>query len=276
MPALMQRQGGADEHGEVDAATEGVVRDGVDERRAAGLVERRRHVEGAGDRARGRRAGRRALRPLRAGAISAAVARRGDAAEHGDAEGGAELAGGVVHGRARAGPAGGHGRHDRRRHRRHGQRDARRRAGRSTARMYQYGVSAPSRRSSSRPVARQSMPKATVRWAPKRALSRGVSGRHDDHDQRHRQEAGGGRQRAVAEHQLEVLGDQEHHAVHRQEHEDHAAGAGAERRVPEEAHVEHRLVDVQLPEHEDGEHDGGDREGDEGAGRSPSPCRAPR
>ena len=31
------------------------------------------------------------------------------------------------------------------------------------------------------------------------------------------------------------------------------AGAGAERRVPEEAHVEHRLVDVQLPEHEERE-----------------------
>ena len=80
--------------------------------------------------------------------------------------------------------------------------------------------------------------------------SRGVKRRDDDHDRRHRQQAQRRGERAVAEHELEVLRDEEHHAVHREEHEDHAAGAGAERRVAEVVHVEHRLVDVQLPGHE--------------------------
>ena len=94
-----------------------------------------------------------------------------------------------------------------------------------------------------------------MRLAPKRALSRGVQRGDDDHDRRHRQEAERPRSSgAVAEHELEVLRHQEHHAEHRHEDEDHAAGAGAERGVAEEAHVEHRLVDAQLPEHEHGEH----------------------
>ena len=92
--------------------------------------------------------------------------------------------------------------------------------------------------------------------------------RDDDHDRRHRQEPQRGAERAVAEHELEVLGDEEHHAVHREEHEDHAAGAGAERRVAEVAHVEHRLVDAQLPQHEQREHDDGDGErGERGRAR---------
>ena len=99
--------------------------------------------------------------------------------------------------------------------------------------------------------------------------------RDDDHDRRHRQEPERRGQRAVAEHELEVLRDQEHHAEHREEHEDHPAGAGAERGVAEEAHVEHRLVDVQLPRDEQPEHDDRDREGGERARCSPTPCRAP-
>ncbi len=67
-------------------------------------------------------------------------------------------------------------------------------------------------------------------------------------------------ERAVAEDQLEVLGDQEHHAEHRQEDEDHPARGGAERRVAEVLHVEHRLVDVRLPQHEQREEDRRDRE----------------
>ena len=116
----------------------------------------------------------------------------------------------------------------------------------------------------------QHIPADTTRLAPKRALSRGVSGRDDDHDRRHRQQPQRGTERRVAEDQLEVLRDEEHHAEHRHEDEDHAAGAGAERRVPEEAHVEHRLVDVQLPEHERDEHDGGDRERGERRGARPA------
>ena len=65
---------------------------------------------------------------------------------------------------------------------------------------------------------------------------------------------------AVAEHELEVLRDEEHHAEHRQEHEHEPRGSGAERRVAEVAHVEHRLVDVQLPPHERGEGDHAERE----------------
>ena len=100
--------------------------------------------------------------------------------------------------------------------------------------------------------------------------------RHDDHDRRHRQEPEGRRQGRVAEDELEVLRDQEHHAEHREEHEHHPAGAGAEAGVAEEPDVEHRLVDVQLPQHEDREHDERDRERAERRRRCSSPCRAPR
>ena len=89
------------------------------------------------------------------------------------------------------------------------------------------------------------MPNAdrAVRAEP-RAQPRGER-RDDDHDRaRSACSRSAADERAVAEHELEVLRDEEHHAVHRDEHEDHAAGAGAERRVAEVVHVEHRLVGV--------------------------------
>ena len=49
-------------------------------------------------------------------------------------------------------------------------------------------------------------------------------------------------ERAVAEHELEVLRDEEHHAVHGDEDEDHPARSRAECRVAEVVHVEHRLA----------------------------------
>jgi len=65
------------------------------------------------------------------------------------------------------------------------------------------------------------------------------------------------------EDQLEVLSDEEHHAEHRQEDEDHPACPGAEGRVTEQADVEHRLIDTQLPRCEQAEHYCGDCERDE-------------
>ena len=94
-------------------------------------------------------------------------------AHHGDTERGTELAGGVVHGRAGAGPPGGHRRHDRRGHRRHGQRHARRSSGRGRRSRTRDGVSTPMVRRIRKPTASSTMPPATVRLAPNRALSRG-------------------------------------------------------------------------------------------------------
>ena len=117
----------------------------------------------------------------------------------------------------------------------------------------------------------QSMPNATVRCAPKRALRRGVSGATMIMIGAIGSRRSAARQRAVAEHELEVLRDEEHHAVHREEHEDHAAGAGAERRVAEVVHVEHRLVGVcSSHEHEQREHDDRDDERDERAEARPA------
>ena len=76
----------------------------------------------------------------------------------------------------------------------------------------------------------------------------------DQHDHRDRQQAHRGVERREPEHELEVLRHEEHHAVHGQEDEHHGAAADAERGVAEVVHVEHRLVGVQLPEHERGEH----------------------
>ena len=142
----------------------------------------------------------------------------------------------------------GHGRHDRRGHRRHRQRDA----------------------GHERDQAQQHVPVRRVRWsscvnsknpsaisahaerrpcgcAPKRRSSRGVSGATTIMIGAIGSSRSAAPRADVAEHELEVLRDEEHHAVHRQEHEDHAAGAGAERRVAEVAHVEHRLVGVAAP-----------------------------
>ena len=117
--------------------------------------------------------------------------------------------------------------------------------------MYAYGLCTPSCASSTKASEMLNMPNAdgAVRAEPRAEPRR--ERRHDDHDHRDRQRAQRRVERAVAVHELEVLRDQEHHAVHREEHEDHAAGAGAEGGVLEVVHVEHRLVDVQLPRDEE-------------------------
>ncbi len=107
-----------------------------------------------------------------------------------------------------------------------------------------------------------------VRAEPRAQVRR--EGRDDHHDRRDRHQAECRRQRAVPEYELEVLGDEEHHAVHRDEHEDHAAGTGAERRSLEVVHVEHRLGRVQLPRDEDREHGDRDDERHERADAQPA------
>ena len=95
--------------------------------------------------------------------------------------------------------------------------------------MYEYGgVDAEVRGASGSRRRPARMPTATVRLAPNRALSRGVSGATMimiGAIGSSRSAAPSGR---VAEDELEVLRDEEHHAEHGQEHEDHAAGARAE------------------------------------------------
>ena len=77
----------------------------------------------------------------------------------------------------------------------------------------------------------------------------------------------------VAEHRLEVLGQQEDHAEQRHERERDAAAGRAEPRVGEEAEVEHRRRVGQLPDGEGHEHDGPDAEADEHRGRAPAAGR---
>ena len=108
-------------------------------------------------------------------------------------------------------------------------------------------------------MAISSIPAPTTRLAPKRALSQGVLGATMIMMGAIGRKRTRGRERRVAEHELEVLRHQEHDAVHREEHEHHAAASGAEAPVAEEADVEHRLVGVQLPQHEEREHHERDR-----------------
>ena len=67
------------------------------------------------------------------------------------------------------------------------------------------------------------------------------SRRGDHHRERHRQHADARLQRRVAEHQLEVLGEQEEHAEHGEEDQLDGGRGRRERRVAEEAQVEHRV-----------------------------------
>ena len=61
-----------------------------------------------------------------------------------------------------------------------------------------------------------------------------------------------GLQGAVAEHELELLGDEEARPEQGEEHQRDAGVGGAEPGVAEEADLEHRVVGVQLPGDERG------------------------
>ena len=115
--------------------------------------------------------------------------------------------------------------------------------------MYQYGVSRPSAAEQQQPDGDETHARTRPCGGRRSArVMRGVSGATMIMIGAIGRSRSAVDERAVAEDELEVLRDEEHHAVHGQEHEDHAAGAGAERRVPEVADVEHRLVGAQLPE----------------------------
>ena len=79
----------------------------------------------------------------------------------------------------------------------------------------------------------------TVR-APKRCDEAGGTGAEDDHHRHDRQHPQTGFERAVAEHELEQLADDEEEAEHGQEDERHPDAGDAEAAVLEQAHVEHR------------------------------------
>ena len=98
---------------------------------------------------------------------------------------------------------------------------------------------------------------------------RRLRGRHHV-GERPRQHAHAGTERAVAAHELHVLGDDEVGAEHREEHERDRGGRGGEARVAEEAQVEHRLLGVQLPHDEPGEDHEREREGDQASAWSPA------
>ena len=202
------------------------------------------------------------------------VGGRDQRAEHGHAEGAAELAGGVVHGRADAGLAERHRRHDQRGERRHGQRHA---GGQGQDRAVGVPDGRVDARAARRARGRRRRSRgrsATTRATPKRFDQLGhLRGERHHHDG-HRQLEQAGLERRVAEHQLEVLRHEEERAEHGEEDQRHAAGRHAEAAVAEEAQVEHRVRGVQLPDHEQAEGDDGEAEGGERRGARPAVERA--
>ena len=90
--------------------------------------------------------------------------------------------------------------------------------------------------------------------------------RGDDERERNRQQPHTRRQRVVAEHELQVLRQEEQRAEHREEHERDRGRRRREARVLEERHVEHRMVRMRLPRDERAEqhradHERGDDDG---------------
>ena len=139
----------------------------------------------------------------------------------------------------------------------------------------QIGVSTPSRENSSSPTATiaeaRPAPRGARRSGPPAA---GACGARNIITHGHRQLEQPRGERRVAEHELEVLRDQEERAEHREEHEGHAAGGHAEPPIAEQAQVEHRVVGVQLPPAEEREHDGRQQERGERGGAEPAVHRA--
>ncbi len=194
--------------------------------------------------------------------------RRHDRAQHGDAERTAQLPGGVVHGRADAGLAQRDRRHDQRGERRHGD-------GHAQGQRDDGGVDRPDRAvdlhlredrqaEGGGAEAERHDPVGTEAGDQLRHL------RGDRHDHRgHRQLEQTGLERRVAEHQLEVLGDQEEGAEHGEEGQRHPGRGHAEPPVAEQAQVEHRVAGPQLPGREQPEGEEGQAEGGERRGRRP-------
>ena len=85
-----------------------------------------------------------------------------------------------------------------------------------------------------------------------------------------------GLERAVAEHELEVLGEQEEEAEHGEEDQRDHAGGDTEPRVEEVAQVQHRRRVAQLPQQEDRDQHGGQAEPQQALGARPAATREPR
>ena len=157
-------------------------------------------------------AGRATASPIERG-----VGRGDERAEHGHAEGAAELAGGVVHGRADAGLAERHRRHDQRRQRRHGEGHA---GGQEEDRAVDppdRGVDADEARTAARPMATEPGPTGTTRCDAEAGDQLRHLRRQGHHHERHRQLEQAGLEGGVAEHQLEVLRHEEERAEHGEE-----------------------------------------------------------
>ena len=90
------------------------------------------------------------------------------------------------------------------------------------------------------PVAVSIMPVVTTRASTESLDETGGTGAEDDHERHDRQHAQPGLERAVAEHELEQLADDEEEAEHGQEDEHHPDAGDTEAAVLEQAHVEHR------------------------------------
>ena len=89
-----------------------------------------------------------------------------------------------------------------------------------------------------------------------RSARRAGRDRRDDHQRRaRRRDADPGLERRVAEHELQVLRQEEHRAEQGEEHERDRRARGGEARVLEERDVEHRVVGVELPATNAHQHD---------------------
>ena len=169
-------------------------------------------------------------------------------AEHGDAERAAELAGRVVRRRAHAGPVARHGRHQLGRHRRHRQRHAGGEDAHRDDELRVRRVDVGRAPTPTRPTATSSSPAdADPVGAEAGDELRRLRGDRHHHD-RDRQQPHGGAERRVAEHALQVLGEQEERPEHGEEHERDAARRHGEAGVLEQAQVEHRVAVAPLPE----------------------------
>ena len=180
----------------------------------------------------------------------AAELRRHQAAHHRDAERAAELAGGVVHRRADARLVQRQRPHDRPRRRCGGDAHAQRLHHDSEREPPVARVTLLVSASSAMPSPAMVRPDATTSRWPKRSTSLADCVADTRYASAHGRMRTPGRQRRVAVHELQVLGEEEVRAEHGEEHERDRRGRRGEAGVAEVAEVEHRLLRPQLPRHE--------------------------
>ena len=96
--------------------------------------------------------------------------------------------------------------------------------------------------------------------------------RHHQQHQGDRPDPQPGLERVVAQGELEVLGHQEEHAEQGEQHQGQGGDGGAEPAHPEELEREHRVVGVPLPQDEGGDHHRGPRQGGDHRRRGPRPA----